>query len=40
MQHFLRCWASYSIKGPAVREASFQISGAWFGQVQLSLRVS
>ena len=26
--------------GPAVREASFQIIGAWFGQGQSSLRVS
>ena len=25
-------------QGPAVREASFQIGGAWFGQGRLSLR--
>ena len=34
MQHFLSFWASYSITWPAVREASFQILSAWFGQGQ------
>ena len=40
MQHFFKILGKlFHNHGPAVREASFQIIGAWFGQGQPSLRV-